>query len=168
MFARLKEDQRSEDEVIRCLRMLATYKVNVGLTSSASERSRFLMAIHEHGSPIMHIPARPVIGPALASARARVSMSAAMGRAVAAALSGNASGVILAMEDSGKAGVSAIHAYIDAGVPPPNAPVTVHGGWVYNRVAKVSVHVEGKGFNKPLYHTGELYNDFDYEIAQRE
>ena len=69
---------------------------------------------------------------------------------------------------AGKAGVEAIHDYIDAGVPPPNSTVTVSGGWVYNRVVRKGVPVEGKGFNKPLVDTGQLYNDFDYEIRSRE
>ena len=86
------------------LKMLAVSQVDVGLTSSASGRSRFLMAIHD---------------------------------------------------------------YMDGGVPPPNSPVTVSGGWVYNRVARKGVPVEGKGFNKPLVDTRQLYNDFDYEITGR-
>ena len=34
-------------------------------------RSRTLPAIHEHGTPVMHIPARPVIRPALSQASVR-------------------------------------------------------------------------------------------------
>ena len=64
-----------------------------------------------------------------------------------------------------EAGVDAIHAYIDAGVPPPNAPITVSGGWMWNRVAHKPFHVSGKGTNRPLYDTGSLYNDFDYEVV---
>ena len=92
-------------------------------------------------------------------------MTAAMTDAVSAALAGDESGVTASLESAGEAGVQAIRDYIDAGVPPPNAPVTVSGGWVYNRIAKKGVHVEGKGFNKPLYDTGQLYNDFDYEVV---
>ena len=40
------------------------------------------------------------------------------------------------------------------------------GGWLYNRAAKKAVYVEGKGFDKPLYDTGELYNAFGYEIEE--
>lgn len=36
----------------------------------------------------------------------------------------------------------------------PNAPITVHGGWMH-RNGK-SFYVQGKGFNHPLVHTGEL------------
>ena len=40
--------------------------------------------------------------------------------------------------------------------------------WIYNRVAKKGVPVEGKGFNKPLYDTGALYHDFDYDVKKRD
>ena len=150
-----------------CLKTLSESQVDVGLTSSASARSRFLLAIHEHGAPIMRIPPRPVIQPALSDVHAREEMAEAMMEAVSAAMEGNEPGVTAALEQSGEAGVDAIHRYIDAGVPPPNAPVTVQGGWVYNRVAKKGVPVEGKGFDKPLYDTGQLYRDFDYEISEK-
>ncbi len=149
------------------LKTLGASRVDVGLTSSASGRSRFLMAIHEYGAPVMRIPPRPVIRPALASPEARDAMADAMTEAVSAAMDGDPEGVTAALNRSGEAGVEAIHAYIDAGVPPPNSPVTISGGWVYNRVAKTGVPVKGKGFDKPLYDTGALYNDFDYEITGR-
>ncbi len=152
---------------IAALKKLAESQVDVGLTSSASGRSRFLLAIHENGCPIMRIPARPVIQPALNSGQAREEMAAAMGEAIVAALDGDVSGVDEALNRSGVAGVDAIHRYIDAGVPPPNSPVTINGGWIYNRVAKKGVPVGGKGFDKPLYDTGQLYNDFDYEVTNR-
>lgn len=147
------------------LKKLAASKVDVGLTSSASGRSRFLMAIHESGCPIMRIPARPVIEPALRSEEAKAPMREAAMEAISAALDGDESGVASALENVGKAGVEAIHHYIDGGVPPPNSPVTVSGGWIYNRVAKKGVLVSGKGFNQPLVNTGALRNDFDYEVT---
>ena len=150
------------------LKKLSRSQVDVGLTSTASARSRFLLAIHEHGAPVMRIPPRPVIRPALSDTRAREEMAEAMTEAVSAAMDGNESGATAALEQSGNAGVDAIHRYIDAGVPPPNSPVTVSGGWIYNRVAKKSVPVEGKGFDKPLYDTGALYHDFDYDVRKRE
>ena len=70
------------------------------------------------------------------------------------------------MEAAGKAGADGIRAYIDSNIPPPNSPVTVNGGWIYNRAAHKSVYVPGKGFNKPLFDTGALYDAFDYEIEE--
>ena len=151
-----------------CLKTLAETQVDVGLTSTASARSRFLMAIHEHGAPAMRIPARPVIQPALSKEQAQTEMAEAQTRAIAAAMDGDPDTMQQSLNASGEAGVDAIHRYIDQGVPPPNSPVTVSGGWIYNRVAKKGVPVEGKGFDKPLYDTGQLYRDFDYEVKKRE
>ena len=49
----------------------------------------------------------------------------------------------------------------------PNSPVTLSGGWIYNRVAKKGVLVEGKAGDKPMLDTGALYEDFDWEITAR-
>ena len=57
--------------------------------------------------------------------------------------------------------------YIDEGISPPNAPVTLSGGWIYNRVAKKGVLVGGKSGSTPMKDTEALYNDFDYEIKER-
>ena len=76
-------------------------------------------------------------------------------------------GVRAGMERCGQAGADGIRAYIDAGIKPGNSPVTISGGWIYNRVAKTGVPVGGKGFDKPLYETGELYRAFSYEVKER-
>lgn len=161
------EDTDLERKRRECLEYLKRSQVDVGLTSGASERSRFLMALHEHGAPGAHIPARPVISPALGTDEAREAISRELVNAAAAAHEGDRNAVQAALEKAGEAGADAIRAYIDAGVPPPNAPLTVEGGWIRNFSSKKPVHVEGKGFSKPLYDTGELYLDFDYEITER-
>jgi len=114
---------------------------------------------------MMHIPARPVVKPALAQPSTRAAMSAAMLSACAAANSGDLSAVTSALEDAGKAGVDGIHAYIDKGIPPPNSPITLKGGWMRNPVSKKPVKVKGKSGTTPLVDTGQLYNDFDWEIT---
>ena len=60
-----------------------------------------------------------------------------------------------------------IHAYIDNGIPPPNSPITLSGGWMRNPVSKKPVKVKGKSGTTPLVDTGQLYNDFDWEIASK-
>ena len=152
---------------LQCLRYLATHTVEVGLTSTASERSRALLAIHEHGAPAMHIPARPVVKPALAQASVKAEMSAAMQKACAAANDGDLPGVTSSLEDAGKAGVDGIHAYIDKGIPPPNAPITLEGGWMRNPVSGKPTYIKGKSGTTTLVDTGQLYNDFDWEIRKK-
>ena len=162
---KISESDKMLQDRLQCLKYLATHTVEVGLTSSASGRSQALLAIHEHGSPAMHIPARPVVKPALAKPSVRAEMGQAMMNACAAALDGDLSGVTAALEESGRAGVDGIHAYIDAGIPSPNAPVTLTGGWIRNPVSGKPVKVKGKSGTTPLVDTGQLYNDFDWEIT---
>ena len=138
---KISEATEKLQDRLQCLQHLATHTVEVGLTSTASERSRTLLAIHEHGDPAMHIPARPVVRPALSQASTRAEMSAAMLEACAAANDGDLSAVTSALEDAGKAGVDGIHAYIDKGIPPPNSPITLKGGWMRNPVSKKPVKV---------------------------
>ena len=163
----LSEDTEKLHKRLQCIRYLATHTVEVGLTSTASGRSRMLLAIHEHGAPAMRIPARPVVKPALAQASVRVEMASAMRKACAAAQDGDLSGVTAALAESGQAGVDGIHAYIDKGIPPPNAPVTLTGGWIRNPVSGKPVKVKGKFGTTPLVDTGQLYNDFDWEIVEK-
>ena len=161
------EDTEKLEDRLQCLRYLATHTVEVGLTSSASGRSRTLLAIHEHGSPAMHIPARPVVKPALAKPSVQAEMGQAMMKACASAMNGDMDGVTAALEESGQAGVDGIHAWIDTGIPPPNAPVTLTGGWIRNPVSGKPVKVKGKSGTTPLVDTGQLYNDFDFEIREK-
>ena len=148
------------------LNALKSTHVEVGLPASASARNRWLLALHEHGAPGAHIPPRPVVGPALGSPETRAAMAQGLLAACEAAAAGDTAGVQAGFEAAGQAGVDGIHAYIDAGISPGNAPLTVHGGWIRNFTSGKPVRVEGKGFDKPLYETGELYDSFDCEVKK--
>ncbi len=147
---------------LKAVRKLEETTVKVGFPPSAGSRLRFILGVQQHGSPLMRIPPRPVIRPALAQEDVRQAMAEAMKNAVSAAWEGEDPRP--ALEAAGQAGADGIRAYIDAGIPPPNSPVTVSGGWIWNRKAQKGVHVPGKGFDKPLYDTGELYHAFTFEI----
>ncbi len=149
----------------KCLDYLRKNKVDVGLTSTASGRSRFLLGIHTRGSPIMHIPPRPVVEPALAQESLKEEMGEILLTSCEAAMKGDLAGTRQGLEDAGQRGADGIREYIDAGIDPPNAPVTLSGGWIYNRVAKKGVLVSGKNGSTPMKDTEQLYNDFDYEIT---
>ena len=138
--------------------------MKVGLPASAGGRLHFILAVQEHGSPLMNIPPRPVIRPALARPETRQQMAESMRDAVQAAWEG--ADPHPALEAAGQAGADGIRAYIDSHIPPPNSPVTVHGGWIYNRKARKGVYVSGKGFDKPLFDTGALYDAFGYEVEE--
>jgi len=151
----------------KCLKYLQTHRVDVGLTSGASARSKFLLAIHTRGSPVMRIPPRPVVRPALARETLRAEMAEILMESCEAAAKGDIPGTQAGLENAGQRGADGIREYIDAGISPPNSPVTLSGGWIYNRVAKKGVPVKGKAGDKPMLDTGALYNDFDYEITER-
>ena len=150
-----------------CLEWLRKHKVDVGLTSHASGRSLFLLGIHTRGSPIMRIPPRPVVQPALAQESLKSEMGEKMLASCEAAMEGDLSGTQRGLEDAGQRGADGIREYIDAGISPPNSPVTISGGWIYNRVAKKGVPVGGKSGSTPMKDTEALYNDFDWEITGR-
>ncbi len=160
------EDTEKIENRQKCLEFLAKHRVEVGLTSKASGLSKFLLAIHTHGAPVMRIPPLPVLQPALHQGDVRSDMQEHALEACEAACEGDLAAVSGAFEAIGQAGVDGIHNYIDAGIPPPNSPVTLSGGWIFNRVARKGVLVSGKGGGPPLVDTGALYNDFDYEIKE--
>ncbi len=166
MKLKIQENPEELQKRIRALQKLKKTTVNVGLPPSAGGRLRLILSVQEHGSPLLRIPPRPVIAPALAKEETREDMAEHMNEAVRAAWKGNETAAKAALNEAGKAGADGIRAYIDSHIPPPNSKVTVSGGWIYNRIAKKAVYVPGKGFDKPLYDTGELYNAFSYEITE--
>ena len=116
---------------------------------------------HTRGSPIMRIPPRPVVEPALAKDDLRAEMGEKLMASCEAALEGNLPETKKGLEEAWKRGADGIREYIDSQIPPPNSPVTLSGGWIYNRVAKKGVYVEGKNGSTPMKDTGALYDDFD-------
>ena len=163
----IHEDTGHPEKRNKCLDWLRKHQVDVGLTSSASGRSRFLLRIHTRGSPVMRIPPRPVVAPALAQEGLRAEMAEKLTASCEAAFRGDLPGTQAGMEQAGQRGADGIREYIDAGIDPPNSPVTLSGGWIYNRVAKKGVPVSGKTGNTPMKDTGALYEDFDYEVVSR-
>ena len=151
----------------KCLDYLRKNKVDAGLTSHASGRSRFLLGIHTRGSPIMHISPRTVVKPALAKESLKTEMGDHLLESCKAAMKGNLAGTQKGLEEAGQRGADGIREYIDGGISPPNVPVTLSGGWIYNQVTKKGVLVSGKSGDKPMKDTEALYNDFDYEITGR-
>ena len=159
-------DRKQIENLGKVQELLARLHVEIGLPESASARNRFLLALHERGAPGAHIPPRPVVRPALNDAGTQSDIQDGLLAACEAAAAGDPDGVIAGFEQAGQAGVDGIHAYIDSGIEPGNAPLTIHGGWIRNFVSKRPVHVEGKGFDKPMYATGELYGSFGFEVKK--
>lgn len=167
MKLEIKEDTARIENMFKGLKELSEQQVDVGLLPSAGGRLQFILGVQTHGSPIMRIPPRPVVEPALAQADTQKAIAAGFEQAMEAAVGGDLAGVKAGLEEAGKSGADGIRAYIDSGIAPANSPVTVSGGWIYNRVAKKGVLVAGKGSSKPLYRTGALYSAFSYEVKKR-
>ena len=167
----MRMDFKQDDEAIakmeKALEQLRRTSVEVGLPEGASSRSKWLLALHQRGSPVMRIPPRPIVGPALGQTAVQEAVAAGLVAACEAAYDGDSAGIQAGFEAAGEAGVQGIRDYIDAGIKPGNSPVTISSGWVYNRVAKKGVSVGGKGFDKPMYETGELYESLSYEVVSK-
>ena len=159
-----KEDLAFQASLEEARKLLKDTKVEVGLPAGAPSRSRWLLALHERGAPGAHIPPRPVVGPALARAETQTAIADGLISACEAAAAGDSAGVTAGFEQAGQAGVEGIRGYIDAGISPGNAPLTISGGWIRNFSSGKPVHVAGKGFDKPMLDTGALYDSFDYEV----
>ena len=87
------EDTELLEKRDECLDYLRKHQVDVGLTSTASDRSRFLLGIHTRGSPIMRIPPRPVVEPALAQETLRAEMGEKLAEGCEAAFNGDLAGI---------------------------------------------------------------------------
>ena len=162
----INEDSERIDGMMEGLKYLGSHCVDVGLVHGGG-RLEFILGIQEHGSPVMQIPPRPVVEPGLHSAETQSAMGEAALKALESAVEGDAAAAEEGLEAVGQAGADGIRAYIDAGIPPGNSPVTVSGGWIYNRVARKGVYVSGKGSGVPLVRTGALRDAFDYEVKSR-
>ena len=50
---------------------------------------------------------------------------------------------------------------------PENAYITVHGGWMRNKVSGKPFYVEGKGKNQPLVDNGDLLKSISYQVIDK-
>ncbi len=162
----MKEDTETIEKRLECMRYLKKTRVDVGLTSKASGRAKFLLGIHTNGSPINNVPPRPVVQPALAQGDLQGEMAECMLRSCEAAMEGNMAGTVDGLQAAGKAGADGIRAYIDTGVGSPNSAFTLSDGWMRNRKSGKPFHASGKGSSTPLKDSGMLYNSFDYELSE--
>ena len=58
-----------------------------------------------------------------------------------------------------------IQEQIDMTLSPRNSPVTIYGGWITTKTGK-HIKIEGKGFDKPLYDTGFMYNSVTWQTEE--
>lgn len=169
----LSENIRQLDQMFDALDYLSHTEVGVGIPAendhhsgpfSASE----LLYLHERGCPVNHVPPRPVMDPALSDPEVQSDMSAALLDALDSALQGDQAGTEAGLEKTGQIGTDALKNYIlDGSHLAPNAPITIHGGWMRNRISGEPFHIPGKNGDTPLLDTGELVNSFGCKIRSK-
>jgi hypothetical protein len=136
---------------------LARKQVYVGIPEDHTGRNEKditnagLMYIHTHGSPLHHIPPRPVIEPALAAPDNKQLITNQLGEAARAALSAKTQETQQHLNQAGMLGRNAaIRWFTD----PRN-------GWPAN--AESTIH--RKGSSRPLIDTAQLRRSLTYVIT---
>ena len=169
----LTENLQQQEKVDEALSFLMKTVVAVGIPPENDSHSgpfsaSQLLALHESGCPLNHMPARPVMVPALSDPETRQAMSDALLSSLTAALSGNLPAVQAGLDQAGQLGANALKNYITSGGHlAPNAPITLSGGWMRNRKSGKPVHISGKSSALPLYDTGQLVAAFGYKIKDK-
>ena len=133
---------------------LARKQVLVGVPEDDSSRkagevsNAALVYLHTHGSPLQHIPARPIIEPAIEASKDLIT--AKLGDAARAALDGKAAQTEQALNQAGMLGRNAaIRWFTD----PRN-------GWAPNSPATI----EQKGSDRPLIDTAQMRRSITYVV----
>ena len=165
----LMEDRDLQRRVGEAAKTLARASVNIGLAADHATHpgglaTAALLSLLEHGSPVNRTPPRPVVAPALENPETRAALTAALGEACEAAAGGDEAGMKAALEAAGKIGVEAIRTKIRSGTVAPNAPFTLSGGWMRNRVSGKPFYAPPKKGSTPLINTGFLLEAFDSEV----
>lgn len=147
-------------------------EVLVGIPEESSPRgdgisNAQLMYIHTNGSPINRIPARPVIEPALSEPETADRIKDYLKKGVATALTGNIDAATACYSKAGMIGSNAAQKRMTGGDLAPNAPITIHGGWMRNHVSGKPVYIKGKGSSNPLIDTGSLRKSITYVIRRK-
>lgn len=130
------------------LERIANSQVYVGIPQSAASRpgepvnNAELMYLHTNGSALQHIPARPVIEPAIEEPTNKALISAALGKAAKDYLAGDPEAAHQDLEKAGMLGANAAKKWF---VSPLN-------GWAPNTPYTIA----RKGSDRPLIDTGEL------------
>ena len=134
---------------------------NTGITNAE------LLYIHTNGSPINRIPARPTIEPALAKHEVADQIKDHIIAMITKALAGNLGAAETEAKKAGMIGAREAQKMFGSGELAPNAPITVNGGWIRNRVSGKPVFIKGKKSTAPLIDTGALRQAITYVIRRK-
>lgn len=124
-----------------------------------------LLYIHNNGAPGARIPKRPVLQ--LGVKEKEEEIRALLNEGITKALNGDISGATAAYEKAGIVGENGVKAVFGSDKLTPNADVTIHGGWLWNKAAKKGFYVKGKGSSAPLIDTGALRKSITHIVRKK-
>ena len=125
-----------------------------------------LAYLHSQGSPVNNIPARPFIEPAIEQKDVLEKIADQFAAAFDAAFRADIGQIRTELEKAGIYGSNAVKQYMGSGALAPNAPITVEGGWMRNKVSGKPVYIKGKHSAAPLIDTGSLRSSVTYVIKE--
>ncbi len=113
------------DDIIKALTKLAATHVLVGIPSDSHREddavsNALLGYVHEMGSPVNNVPARPFLRPGVE--KSKDEWEPYMRQAAAAALKGDDGVMGRALDAAGQTAVDAVKDEITQGIPPPIKP----------------------------------------------
>lgn len=149
------------EEIVKALEKLSKTKVLVGIPQEKSSRpgepltNAELCFIHTNGSPLRHIPARPIIEPAIKDDEETISFI--LGEALVQAMNGNMEQAMQKLNQAGLEGQGASQDWFTNSKNnwAPNSPYTA---WMKRK--------KGSTDPKPLIDTGELRKSITYVIRE--
>lgn len=169
MGVTIQENDHGSVDFAMVLGFLKANRVLIGIPQASGGHGNVTNAelayIHSKGSPRLHIPARPFLEPAIEQAKDQIAdkMKAAAEMAVA----GDIGAAMTALNEAGQYGENATKEYMSGGHFAPNAPITVEGGWMRNRISNKPFKVKGKGSSQPLMDTGSLRSSITHVIESK-
>lgn len=143
--------------VFKALSELSQTRVLAGVPAEETDRSETesepinnaqLMYVHEHGAPEINLPARPVVGPAIAEIRPDIVSG--LRNAGQLALQGNLAGMTRQFNALGLKAQNAMRARITNGPFVPLKPETIRR----------------KGSDKPLIDSGQVRRSLTYVVRK--
>lgn len=139
---------------------MKSHRVRIGIPEGGGSHGKLsnvqLAYILTNGSPVNHNPPRPFLEPGLNQPDVQQKVIRHMKRSAAAAIDNDFGGAMDQLDMAGQAGEDGVKDYMASGAFAPNAPFTIEGGWMRNRVSGKPFHADPKGSSKPLIDTGDL------------
>lgn len=123
--------------------------------------------IHEFGSEVNNIPARSFLRMPLEEKQDSLMKAIDSPQVKKSIESGDIETAYKALGIAGEQIVKEAFMTSGFGKWAANAPITINGGLMYNKVSGAPVYVKGKGFNKPLIETGDLSRSISSDVVKK-